>query len=361
MSPAERANRPLSRTASPGQRLGRQAVARPARRCYLGGVRRLSLPTASAVLVATSACGGGGGGPAGTSAPAAPAPAAAPSVAPRLVLRVARVRGADLHFVERGDGMPVVLVHGSVETWDTWQPQIATFAPSFRVVAYSRRYHPPNAARADTQGYALALHADDLIGVIEALGLERVHLLGSSYGAYVALLAALRRPELVRSLVLEEPPLLPWLARTPAGDSLRRGFEETVMEPARHGFARGDSVDALRRYWDGVGGRPGRFDALSGPARTALARLAFELSLEVRTDPAVYMPMLSCAQVGRIRSPALVISGERSPRLFHLITDELTRCLPAGELVTVPGAGHGVHAESPGAYNAVVLRFLMRN
>ncbi len=257
--------------------------------------------------------------------------------------------------------MPVVLVHGSLETWDTWQPQIATFAPPFHVVAYSRRYHPPNAAQPDGQAYALALHADDLIALIEALGLERVPLVGSSYGGYVALPVALRRPELVRSLVLEEPPIVPWLARTPAGDSLRRTFEETVTEPARRAFARDDSVDALRHYWDGVGGRPGRFDALSGPARAGLERLAFELSLEVRADPAVYMPMLSCAQVGRIRSPVLLVAGERSLRLFHVITEELTRCLLAGELVTVPGAGHSVHAESPGAYNAVVLRFLTRN
>jgi len=336
-------------------------VARRARGRYLGGVRGLSLLVAGAVLVAISACGGGGGGPAGAAAPGTPAPAAAPSVAPRLVLRVARVRGTDLHFVERGDGTPVVLVHGSVETWDTWQPQLATFAPAFRVIAYSRRYHPPNATRPDSQAYALALHADDLIALIEALGLERVHLVGSSYGAYVALLVALRRPELVRSLVLEEPPIVPWLARTPAGDSLRRGFEETVTTPVRRAFARGDSVDALRRYWDGVGGRPGRFDALAVPARAALQRLAFELSLEVRADPAVYAPMLPCADVGRIRSPVLLITGQRSLRLFHVIMEELTRCLPAGEVVTLPGAGHAVHTDSPGAYNAVVLRFMTRN
>jgi pimeloyl-ACP methyl ester carboxylesterase len=57
----------------------------------------------------------------------------------------------------------------------------------------------------------------------------------------------------------------------------------------------------------------------------------------------------------------LLIAGERSLRLFHVITEELSRCLPAGELVTMPAAGHSVHADTPGAYNAVVLRFLLRN
>src|SRR6266704_971574 len=66
---------------------------------------------------------------------------------------------------------PVVLVHGSLETLDSWRPQIAAFATRFHVIAYSRRYHPPNAVRPDGEGYALSLHGNDLIALIEGLGL----------------------------------------------------------------------------------------------------------------------------------------------------------------------------------------------
>ncbi len=282
-------------------------------------------------------------------------------------------------MLERGAGIPVVLVHGSLETLDSWRPQIAAFATRFHVIAYSRRYHPPNAVRPDGEGYALSLHGNDLIALIEGLGLGRVHLVGSSYGAYVALLVTMRRPDLVRSLVLAEPPILPWLARTPEGDSLRRAFEATVLartpegdslrrafeatvvEPSRRDFARGDSVGGLRRFLDGVSGRPGHFDALPEAARVALLPLASELRLEIRTDPAVYMPALSCPQVAGIRNSVLLVSGERSPRLFHLIIEELARCMPAEEIVGVPGAGHASHADNPAFYNAAVLRFLMKN
>jgi len=254
----------------------------------------------------------------------------------------------------------VVFVHGSLGTLDSWRPQIDAFASRFRAIAYSRRYHPPNAARPDGQAYALSLHADDLIALIEALRLERPHLVGSSYGAYVALLVTLRRPDLVRSLVLAEPPIIPWLARTPDGDSLRRAFEAGVLEPVQRAFARGDSVSALRRFVDGVGGT-GRYDDLPEAAREGLLRGAFEMRLEMRADPAVYMPALPCAEVGRIRNPVLLVLGERSPRLFHVITEELARCLPAEESVSVPGSGHTPHADNPGIYNAAVLRFLMKN
>jgi len=274
---------------------------------------------------------------------------------------VARVRGTDLYYVEHGSGIPVVLVHGSVGTLDSWRAQVAAFASRFRVIAYSRRFHPPNAARRDEQPYSVSLHADDLIGLIEALGLERVHLVGSSYGAYVALLVTLRRPELVRSLVLAEPPMLPWIARTPWGDSLRQVFEATVLDATQRAFQRGDSLDALRRFVDGMSGRAGRFDGLPEADRAALLRTAFELRLELAADPAVYTPALSCAEVGGIRHSVLLVTGERSPRVFHVITEELARCLAAEALVTVPGAGHDMHADNPAFYNAAVLQFLLRN
>src|SRR5207247_687613 len=203
----------------------------------------------------------------------------------------------------------------------------------------------PNAAQPDGQEYSLSLHADDLIGLIEALGLERVHLVASSYGAYVALLVTLRRPDLVRSLVLAEPPILPWLGRTPAGDSLLHTFDRTVFKAARAAFVRDDSVGAVQRFWDGLAGATSPFDALPEGARARLLRSVFELRLETRADPADYMPALACKDIGGIRSPVLLVTGERSPRMFHVINEELARCLAAEE--TAAGTGPKSQPLSP--------------
>src|SRR3989449_454138 len=261
-------------------------------------MKRLRLaPLGLVPLAAALACGGGG------KSGQAPAPATAAAAAPtRLVLHVVRVRGTDLRFVERGTGIPVVFVHGSLGTLESWGPQIDAFATRFRVIAYSRRYHWPNAAQPDGQEYSLSLHADDLIGLIEALGLERVHLVASSYGAYGALLVTLRRPDLVRSLVLAEPPILPWLGRTPAGDSLLRTFDRTVFKAARAAFVRDDSVGAVQRFWDGLAGATSPFDALPEGARARLLRSVFELRLETRADPADYMPALADRKSTRLNS-----------------------------------------------------------
>lgn len=320
---------------------------------YLGRnvtVGRLSL----LALVGLLACGGRAAAPPRDAPPPAPAP---PAPAP-LVLRVVRVPEAALHFAERGSGTPVVFVHGTLGSVETWQAQLDTFAAHHRVVSYSRRYHPPNAAQPGR--YTLAEHVGDLVALIETLGLERVHLVGTSYGAYVALGATLRRPDLVRSLVLAEPPILPWLGRSHVGDSLRRAFEAGVLEPARAAFARGDSVAALRRFVDGVRGA-GRFDGLPQPARAALLRTAFALRMELRAAPDAYMPPVSCDAIGRMPHPVLLVTGERTHPMFRVIVAELARCLAAEETVTVPGAGHAPHADQPAFYNVVVLRFLAKN
>lgn len=323
-------------------------------------ITKLKIRVCLALGAAVAACGGRK--PSAEPAPAALTPAAAPAPRPAApVVRLARVNGTDLHFVDHGSGVPVVFVHGSLGTLDTWRAQIDTFARHFRVVAYSRRYHPPNPQRPDRRVYSVALHADDLAAIIERLELGRAHIVGSSYGAYIALVLALRRPELVRSVVLGEPPIIPWLARTDVGDSLRRAFEATALQPARTAFARGDSVDGLRRFVDGVSGIPGRFDGMPEAERAALLRLAFEMRLEMRAEPADYFPALPCRDVGGIHSPVLLVTGERSPRMFYVITTELERCLGTEQRVTVPNAGHAMHSGNPGFYNAAVLDFLSRH
>lgn len=301
----------------------------------------------------------------GVRAPEAPTPApsarSVPVPAAALPLRAVQVNGTELRYADLGSGIPVVFVHGSLGTLEDWRPQLDTFARHYRVIVYSRRYHPPNPQRPDGREYGIYLHADDLAALLERLGIERAHIIGHSYGAYVALAFALRYPDKVWDLVLVEPPILPWLARTPEGDSLRRSLEAGALAPARAAFARGDSVEGLRRYVDGASGMPGQFDAMPADRRAALLRLAFSLRLELAAAPDVHMPSLACHDVAGIRSSVLLVTGQRSPRRFHVIEDELERCLRTQEVVTVPGADHRVPSVNPRFFNQAVLTFLARH
>src|SRR6185503_8015369 len=122
------------------------------------------------------------------------------------------INGDSIHYIDIGKGDPVVFVHGSLGDFRTWAGQMDTFAKNHRVIAYSRRFAYPNKQVInDSADYTVIPHAKDLAEFIKALKLEPVHLVGHSYGAFIALLTTKDHPELVRSLMLGEPPVMPLL------------------------------------------------------------------------------------------------------------------------------------------------------
>lgn len=277
------------------------------------------------------------------------APVASARAAP-LVLNSASVNGTTLAYRVVGDsGTPVVFVHGSLADQGTWDPQIATFAQTHRVLVYSRRYHPPNPRVDDAQTYSPDLHAEDLAALLLQLDLAPAHVVGQSYGAYTALVLAMEHPELVRSVVLGEPPILPLLTRTPEGDALRRAYVDNALDPARAAFSRRDSVGALSAFLRGEG--------LAAPGGGLLSH-AFELRREMEANRTQYMPPVLCADLGTLHTGVLIVSGDRSPAVFRAINAELARCLQNDSSATVPGAGHWMNRSNPSYYNQLVLRYI---
>jgi pimeloyl-ACP methyl ester carboxylesterase len=268
------------------------------------------------------------------------------------------VNATVLHYRLLGDrGTPVVFVHGSLGDLDDWKVQEEAFGHEYRVLVYSRRYHPPNGPQNDGRVYTPTLHAEDLAALLQALALGPAAIVGSGYGGYVALALAAEHPELVRALVLGEPPITEFLGRTPAGDTLRRAFLDAVLDPARAAFARGDSVSAVRLFLDGTNGAPGSFDNLTAVARANMLAHSYELRRELSADRRDYQPAPDCTSLGRLAMPVLLLQGDRSPRMYHIITEQLAHCLQSDTLITIPGAGHRMQASNPDYYNATVLRY----
>ncbi len=271
-----------------------------------------------------------------------------------------RVNDIDLAYVEQGRGEPVIFVHGSLGDYRSWGAQLAPFSEQYRVVSYSRRYHWPNARPSDDGTYGVAQHVADLGALIEARGLAPAHLVGSSYGALTALTFAVGRPDLVRSLVLGEPPLLPWLARLSEGPALVEAFITNAFRPAGQALRRGEAEAGVRLFLDGVFGA-GAFDRLPPPVRGAMLDNAPAMQAETTTPPEQYFPDLPTEDVRRLRLPTLLLQGEVSPAMFGRITDVLARSLPDAERAMIPASSHGMHSQNPTGYNAVVLAFLTKH
>lgn len=268
------------------------------------------------------------------------------------------VSGTTLEYIERGRGTPLLLVHGTLEDYRSWTFQLDAFAEHRRVIAYSRRYHFPNPVRGDETDYSPSLHARDLAALVTALDAAPAIIVGSSYGAYLALFLARDFPTLVRALVLAEPPIMPWLTHVPDGTYSAQTFYERVWKPARDAFAQGDVETALRAFVDGVNA-PGTFARLNPRTRALLLENA--PALRVETQSPHYFEALSDDDVRRIRVPTLLLGGEFSPSHFALILDRLQKNLAVVRRAQIPKAGHAVNLGNPTAYNQTVLAFLDQN
>ena len=134
------------------------------------------------------------------------------------------VRGTELAWVEQGSGTPVVFVHGSGADLRTWGYQMAPVAQaSFRAIAYSRRFHHPNAPpTAGDAAYTAALHADDLAAFIDARSTPAPST-SSPHRRAVSSRCSSRsdRPSIVRSMVLTEPAMFSLLLSRVASGGIR--------------------------------------------------------------------------------------------------------------------------------------------
>src|SRR5947199_2351705 len=90
-----------------------------------------------------------------------------------------RVRGVELHYIEKGQGEPLILLHGGQGDYRSWGPQMEAFSQHYHVISYSRRYNYPN-NNPLIKNHSAYVEAEDLAAFIRKLKLKRVHLVGTS-------------------------------------------------------------------------------------------------------------------------------------------------------------------------------------
>jgi pimeloyl-ACP methyl ester carboxylesterase len=254
----------------------------------------------------------------------------------------------ELHYVDRGKGVAVVFIHGSLGDYSAWDAQLDRFAETYRAIAYSRRYNYPNTNRL-RPNHSAVVEAEDLAAFVHKLDRGKVHVVGHSYGGSTALFLAVKYPELVRTLTLAEPPVVF------AGDRLDDA-RQRLLKRARAAFERGDPEDAVRTIVNSS--RDGTYDTIPGPFRKRLLRNAQELEALVFSDN--MYPALDRDAVRRIVVPTLLLSGEKSPASLKSVDEELERLLPETrrQRVIIRDADHGMWVQQPELCAQAVLEFL---
>lgn len=271
--------------------------------------------------------------------------------------RVELANGLEFHYVQAGQGAPLVFLHGVLGDWRVWAPQWAAFTERYRCIAYSRRYNTPNRNTQPSPDHSALVEAQDLRALLPLWQAEPAILVGSSYGAYTALALAVAHPERVRALVLLEPPMLRWAERSAEGRVAREAFEHDVRLPARDAFLRGDAQAAVHLLTGGIAGA----DVARALSPEAMhARMENERSIRMLTLSSDEFPWIGPEAVRALRMPVLLAAGADTPAIHDTVFRNLAAVMTQAEQHRIPAAGHGAARDNPGAFNACVLDFLAR-
>lgn len=283
-------------------------------------------------------------------------------------MKTLNINNYTFQYTVRGRGEPLIFVHGSASDYRTWEKQQETFSQHFRTIVYSRRYHWPNEPIPDGADYNMDEHVRDLEALLRALVAAPAHLVGHSYGAFVCMLLAIQAPELVRSLVLAEPPAITlFVSNSPKPTEILKllfsrphtagaiiKFGAMGVAPATAAIRRGDMEEALSIFGKATLSEEA-FENLSS-SRLEQARANF---IKAELLGSGFAP-LDVMQLRTLQTPTLLISGETSPKLFHRLIDRLQELLPHTWRIEIPGAAHIMHEDNATVYNAEVLSFLTR-
>ncbi|MFC4957621.1 alpha/beta fold hydrolase [Streptomyces mauvecolor] len=253
----------------------------------------------------------------------------------------ASVNGQQLYFEDTGgDGPVVVFSHGNLMNRRMWQPQVRELGEEFRCVTWDARLH--GRTKDDGDLYTYWDSADDLLGLLDHLGVEQATLVGHSQGGFLSLRAALRAPERVGSLVLIDTAAVAW-----PGEALAQ------MGGVSEGFRAGGPDAVAPVLLDLLLGRPDVHEEWLREWRAQpRERLADAVAVLMGVDDI-------SARLGEITQPALIVHGEADLPVPLPLGRMLRDRLPgAVGLTVVPDAGHTPSLTHPGEVNACVAAFL---
>jgi pimeloyl-ACP methyl ester carboxylesterase len=269
--------------------------------------------------------------------------------------KVAEINGASLTFEERGAGRPVLFIHGGFADHRIWAAQRSAVPEGYRFVALTLRYFGTAPWPDKGESFSQETHVADIAAFIKRLDAGPIVLVGRSYGAYCAMLVAIRHPELVRGLVLNEPPIASLLVSDADKAVLSADF--AAMAPVQTAIKAGRNEDATRLFADWTNADPGGFARL--PDEVRRMHLDNARTVPLQLTAARNIPV-SCAELSRLRVPVSLVQGELGRPYFKRIVENMRGCLPNSTLTTIAGARHGAPTEQPVAFNRLLGDFLNR-
>ncbi|MDR7486101.1 MAG: 2-succinyl-6-hydroxy-2,4-cyclohexadiene-1-carboxylate synthase [Armatimonadota bacterium] len=268
---------------------------------------------------------------------------------PRLV-----IDGVGINVETAGSGPPLVLLHGFTGSAAGWAAEAEAFASRHLTISVDLLGHGLSDAPPDPSRYRLGSCIEDVLGVLDRLGIPRAGLLGYSMGGRVALGVAIAAPERLSALILE--------SASPGLRDPQARRERAARDAALAAEIERDGIEAFVARWE------------QHPLFASQARLAGDVwaalrDRRLRNSPVGLANSLRGLGVGAqppmhdflpdIRVPTLLVAGALDPQ-YCALGREMAARIPGAQLEIVPDAGHAVHLEQPLAFRRLVLEFLAK-
>jgi pimeloyl-ACP methyl ester carboxylesterase len=254
--------------------------------------------------------------------------------------------GARLYYEEAGEGTAVVFVHEYAGDWRTWEPQMRFFSRAHRCVTYSQRGYLPSDIPDDPNKYSQNQFRDDVIALMDALKIDKAHIVGHSMGAATALHVGIHYPQRCISV-------------TAAGCGYGSSLEPKIRAASRETgkmFETEDFATAAARYADGVTRQTQKNKDPRGYAEfvkmltghSAQGHALTMLNLQAKWPSLWEME----ADLKKFSVSVLVLVGEEDEWCVDASV-YLRRIAPTG-LCVIPRSGHAITSEEPAKFNAAV-------
>ena len=262
--------------------------------------------------------------------------------------------GTSLYYEEVGTGTPVIFVHEYAGDYRTWEPQLRHFASMHRCVAYSARGYPPSDVPDDPARYGQDIARGDVIAVMDALGIDRAHVVGHSMGAYTALHVGIRHPQRCISVTAAG---CGW--GSVADPAQREAMRQVAADNAKMFMDKGMAA-AATLYTD----NPTRLTQKYKDPR-GFAEFVRMMSEHSARGHALTMSMLQArrptlwdleAELKKFMVPLLVVVGDEDESCLDGSVF-LKRTVPTAGLLVIPRTGHTVTSEEPAVFNAALADF----
>lgn len=254
---------------------------------------------------------------------------------------ICALNGIDVHYIRTGGAKPpVVLLHGLMTKGACWVPLAKALEKDFDVIMPDARGHGDSSA--PEHGYHYDNLAEDVVGLIDTLGLDAPVLIGHSMGGMTAAVVASRYPNLLQGLVLADPTFL----------TLERQHEvyESDVKEQHLKILKQSKQELMASMRSRPKKRPEDVIEVFAEARLQTSPHAFEVLAPPNPD---YMKLIST-----IRAPSVLIIGDDGAVVTLEVAKELARINPHLEVVQVEKAGHSVPFDQPDRFSKVVQTFL---